>query len=95
MIVISKAIRFQAEDLCGSVVMGAVSGIVMAFQFGANWSVMSVKAGSVLGPLLGYETFTAFMLEATFLTNTMCIAAAGAGDILRNRNLPEARIMLR
>ncbi len=47
--------------------MGVVSGMVMAFQFGTNWSVMSSKAGSVMGPLLGYETFTAFMLEATFL----------------------------
>ena len=48
-------------------VMGVVTGIVMAFQFGTNWSVMSSKAGSVMGPLLGYEAFTAFMLEATFL----------------------------
>jgi cytochrome d ubiquinol oxidase subunit I len=47
--------------------MGVVSGIVMAFQFGTNWSVMSTKAGPIMGPLLGYETFTAFMLEATFL----------------------------
>ncbi|MGD0274789.1 MAG: cytochrome ubiquinol oxidase subunit I [Syntrophales bacterium] len=47
--------------------MGVVSGIVMAFQFGANWSVLSVKAGPVLGPLLGYEAFSAFLLEATFL----------------------------
>ena len=47
--------------------MGIVTGIVMAFQFGTNWSVMSSKVGSVMGPLLGYETFTAFMLEATFL----------------------------
>jgi cytochrome d ubiquinol oxidase subunit I len=48
-------------------VMGVVSGMVMAFQFGTNWSVMSTKVGPVMGPLLGYETFTAFMLEATFL----------------------------
>ncbi len=47
--------------------MGIVSGIVMAFQFGTNWSVMSTRIGPVMGPLLGYETFTAFMLEATFL----------------------------
>jgi cytochrome d ubiquinol oxidase subunit I len=48
-------------------VMGVVTGIVMAFQFGTNWSRMSLQAGPVLGPLLGYETLTAFMLEATFL----------------------------
>jgi len=47
--------------------MGIVSGIVMAFQFGTNWSIMSTMIGPVMGPLLGYETFTAFMLEATFL----------------------------
>ena len=46
--------------------MGVVSGIVMAFQFGTNWSVLSERTGSIQGPLLGYETFTAFMLEATF-----------------------------
>ena len=38
----------------------------MAFQFGTNWSVLAQKTGSIQGPLLGYETFTAFMLEATF-----------------------------
>lgn len=46
--------------------MGVVSGIVMAFQFGTNWSVMAARTGSIQGPLLGYEGFTAFMLEATF-----------------------------
>jgi cytochrome d ubiquinol oxidase subunit I len=46
--------------------MGVVSGIVMAFQFGTNWSVLSERTGSIQGPLLGYEGFTAFMLEATF-----------------------------
>jgi len=43
-----------------------VSGIVMAFQFGTNWSVLSKMSGPVQGPLLMYETFTAFMLEASF-----------------------------
>jgi len=46
--------------------MGVVSGIVMAFQFGTNWSVLSKMSGPIQGPLLMYETFTAFMLEATF-----------------------------
>jgi cytochrome d ubiquinol oxidase subunit I len=46
--------------------IGVVTGIVMAFQFGTNWSVLAQKAGSIQGPLLGYETFTGFMLEATF-----------------------------
>src|ERR1700759_2960452 len=46
--------------------LGVVSGIVMAFQFGTNWSVLSKMSGPIQGPLLMYETFTAFMLEATF-----------------------------
>lgn len=47
--------------------MGVVSGIVMSFQFGTNWSVLSEKAGNIIGPLLSYEVLTAFFMEATFL----------------------------
>ncbi|HSO18646.1 MAG TPA: cytochrome ubiquinol oxidase subunit I [Desulfosarcina sp.] len=47
--------------------MGVVSGVVLSYQFGTNWSVFSDKVGSVLGPLLGYEVLTAFFLEASFL----------------------------
>ncbi|MGD8252685.1 MAG: cytochrome ubiquinol oxidase subunit I, partial [Desulfobacterales bacterium] len=47
--------------------MGVVSGVVLSFQFGTNWSGFSDKAGNVLGPLLGYEVLTAFFLEASFL----------------------------
>ena len=47
--------------------LGVVSGIVMSFQFGTNWSVLSERAGNILGPLLSYEVLTAFFLEATFL----------------------------
>lgn len=46
--------------------LGVVTGIVMAFQFGTNWGVLAERTGSIQGPLLGYEAFTAFMLEATF-----------------------------
>src|SRR5271157_2261107 len=46
--------------------MGVVTGIVMAFQFGTNWSVLAERTGPIQGPLLGYEGFTAFLLEATF-----------------------------
>ena len=48
--------------------MGVVTGIVMAFQFGTNWSVLASRTGPIQGPLLGYEAFTAFMLEATFFS---------------------------
>src|SRR5579875_3016235 len=47
--------------------MGVVSGVVMSYQFGTNWSVFADKAGPVVGPLMGYEVLTAFFLEAGFL----------------------------
>jgi cytochrome d ubiquinol oxidase subunit I len=47
--------------------MGVVSGIVMSYQFGTNWSVFSDKTGPILGPLMGYEVLSAFFLEAGFL----------------------------
>src|SRR5207302_1925135 len=46
--------------------LGVVSGIVMAFQFGTNWSEMARMSGPIQGVLLSYETFTAFFLEASF-----------------------------
>jgi cytochrome d ubiquinol oxidase subunit I len=47
--------------------MGVVSGIVMAYQFGSNWSVFSDRAGPVIGPLMAYEVLSAFFLESGFL----------------------------
>jgi cytochrome d ubiquinol oxidase subunit I len=47
--------------------IGVVSGVVMSYQFGTNWSLFSHKAGNVIGPLLAYEVLTAFFLEASFL----------------------------
>ena len=47
--------------------MGVVSGIVMAYEFGTNWSFFSDFAGGITGPLLAYEVLTAFFLEAGFL----------------------------
>ena len=47
--------------------MGVVSGIVMAFQFGTNWSNFSQATSNFLGPMLSYEVVTAFFLEAGFL----------------------------
>ncbi len=47
--------------------MGVVSGLVMAYEFGTNWSGFSQFAGSITGPLLTYEVLTAFFLEAGFL----------------------------
>src|SRR5690349_9620342 len=47
--------------------MGVVSGVVMSYQFGTNWSAFSTRAGPIVGPLMAYEVLTAFFLEAGFL----------------------------
>ncbi|MGD8886120.1 MAG: cytochrome ubiquinol oxidase subunit I [Gammaproteobacteria bacterium] len=59
--------RFWVKIFAVSFGMGVVSGLVMSYQFGTNWSVFSELTGNVLGPLLGYEVLTAFFLEASFL----------------------------
>jgi cytochrome bd ubiquinol oxidase subunit I len=59
--------RFWVQIFAVSFAMGVVSGLVMAYQFGTNWSSYSAFAGSITGPLLSYEVLTAFFLEAGFL----------------------------
>src|SRR5687767_5664662 len=59
--------RFWTKIFAVSFAMGVVSGIVLSYQFGTNWSRFSVVVGNVVGPLIGYEVLTAFFLEATFL----------------------------
>jgi cytochrome d ubiquinol oxidase subunit I len=59
--------RFWTRIFAVSFAMGVVSGVVLSYQFGTNWSRFSVFAGNVVGPLIGYEVLTAFFLEATFL----------------------------
>jgi cytochrome bd ubiquinol oxidase subunit I len=62
--------------------LGVVSGVVMAFQFGTNWSVLSKMSGPIQGPLLSHETFTAFALEASFF------------GVLHFRPVPRAALVL-
>ena len=59
--------RFWLKIFAITFAMGVVSGIVMSYQFGTNWSVFSDLAGPVIGPLMAYEVLTAFFLEAGFL----------------------------
>jgi cytochrome d ubiquinol oxidase subunit I len=59
--------HFWAKIFAVNFGMGVVSGLVMAYQFGTNWSAFSDFAGAVTGPLLTYEVLTAFFLEAGFL----------------------------
>ena len=58
---------FWAQVFAVNFAMGVVSGLVMAYQFGTNWSAFSDFAGAITGPLLAYEVLTAFFLEAGFL----------------------------
>jgi cytochrome d ubiquinol oxidase subunit I len=59
--------KFWSKIFAVSFAMGVVSGLVMSYEFGTNWSRFSVVVGNVIGPLIGYEVLTAFFLEATFL----------------------------
>lgn len=59
--------RFFTKIFAVSFAMGVVSGLVLSYQFGTNWSNFSRVVGNVIGPLIGYEVLTAFFLEATFL----------------------------
>jgi len=59
--------HFWSKVFAVNFAMGVVSGLVMSYQFGTNWSYFSTYAGGVTGPLLAYEVLTAFFLEAGFL----------------------------
>jgi cytochrome bd ubiquinol oxidase subunit I len=59
--------RFWVKLFALTFGVGVVTGVVMSYQFGTNWSRFSQAAGNVIGPLLGYEVLTAFFLEAGFL----------------------------
>ncbi|HHR6171419.1 TPA: cytochrome ubiquinol oxidase subunit I [Providencia alcalifaciens] len=62
-----KLFHFWSKVFAVNFGMGVVSGLVMAYQFGTNWSFFSDFAGGITGPLLTYEVLTAFFLEAGFL----------------------------
>lgn len=65
--VFHRLARYWTKIFAVSFAMGVVSGIVLSYQFGTNWSRFSEVVGSVIGPLIGFEVLTAFFLEATFL----------------------------
>jgi cytochrome d ubiquinol oxidase subunit I len=62
-----RLFKYWLKIFAISFAMGVVSGIVMSYQFGTNWSKFSDIAGPVIGPLMAYEVLTAFFLEAGFL----------------------------
>jgi hypothetical protein len=59
--------QFWTKIFAVSFALGVVSGVVLSYQFGTNWSRFSVVVGNVIGPMIGYEVLVAFFLEATFL----------------------------
>lgn len=59
--------HFWSKVFAVNFAMGVVSGLVMSYEFGTNWSYFSAFAGGITGPLLTYEVLTAFFLEAGFL----------------------------
>jgi cytochrome d ubiquinol oxidase subunit I len=59
--------RFWTKIFAISFGMGVVSGVVLSYQLGTNWSRFSAVTGNVIGPLAGYEVLSAFFLEASFL----------------------------
>lgn len=69
--------------------MGVVSGIVMSFQFGTNWSNFSLAASNFIGPMLSYEVVTAFFLEAAFLG----ILLFGRGKVPQGMHLLAAMLV--
>src|ERR1700757_4125618 len=59
--------RFWTKIFAAAFAMGVVTGIVLTYQFGTNWSRYSAVLGNIVGPMIGYEVEIAFFLEATFL----------------------------
>jgi cytochrome bd ubiquinol oxidase subunit I len=59
--------QFWSKIFAVAFAMGVVSGIVLSYQFGTNWSRFTVVVGNVIGPMIAYEVLVAFFLEATFL----------------------------
>ena len=59
--------RFWSKLFALAFGIGVVTGLVLSYEFGTNWSRFSAAAGNVIGPLMGYEVLTAFFLEAGFL----------------------------
>lgn len=60
--------KFWVKIFAVAFSMGVVSGVVMSYQLGTNWSVFSDRVSNVLGPLFCFEVLTAFFLEASFLS---------------------------
>lgn len=65
-----EALHFWLKIFSLTVAVGAVSGVVMEFQFGTHWTGFASQVGGMIGPLLFYEVLVAFFLESA-LTGVM------------------------
>jgi cytochrome bd ubiquinol oxidase subunit I len=72
-------LRFWSRIFALSFAMGVITGIVLSYEIGTNWSGFSRSVSNVLGPLFMYEAITAFFLEAGFIG----IVLYGAGRVGR------------
>lgn len=59
--------RYWSKIFALNVAVGVVTGVVMEFAFGTNWSGLASRAGAVLGPMMYMEVLVAFFLEAGFM----------------------------
>ena len=66
-VVYHQLMRFWLHLFALGFVMGVVTGVVLSYEIGANWSAFSRITGNVVGPLLMYEALTAFFLEGGFI----------------------------
>lgn len=62
-----KIYKFWVKIFAVTFGMGVVSGVVLSYQFGTNWSEFASRVGNILGPLLSFEVLAAFFLESSFL----------------------------
>ena len=59
--------RFWIHLFALGFAMGVVTGVVLAYEIGANWSVFAERTANVIGPFFSYEVLSAFFLEAGFI----------------------------
>jgi cytochrome bd ubiquinol oxidase subunit I len=60
-------LRFWIHLFALGFAMGVVTGVVLSYEIGTNWSVYADKVSNVIGPFFTYEATTAFFLEAGFI----------------------------
>jgi cytochrome d ubiquinol oxidase subunit I len=60
-------LRFWIHLFALGFAMGVVTGVVLSYEIGTNWSVFASRTANVIAPFFSYEVLTAFFLEAGFI----------------------------